>query len=80
MEGPSTKWLFLGIEVDSAELVFLPPTEKLNKLTQLIVGFLNVKRVTARQQKRSGLDCPMWTCRGSVDGVLRVTLVTFGRS
>lgn len=47
-QGPVTVLSFLGIEIDSVKMVFRTQ-EKLDKLRDLISGFLRVKSVTLRQ-------------------------------
>lgn len=55
-EGPRTVLSFLGIELDSNDMVFRLPADKLHKLRgciklHLISGFLGTKSVTLKQMQ-----------------------------
>lgn len=61
-EGPRTSLSFLGIELDTVEMVFRLPQDKLDKLLGLIEGFFGVRKVTL-QQMQSLLGLLVFACR-----------------
>lgn len=61
-QGPTTVLSFLGIEIDTVNMVFRLPQDKLHKLSELIRGFCSVKRVTLRQMQ-SLLGLLVFACR-----------------
>ncbi|KAM3912164.1 uncharacterized protein RB166_020655 [Leptodactylus fuscus] len=60
--GPTTVLSFLGIELDSISMVFRLPGDKLERLTDLLRGFLAVSKVTLKQMQ-SLLGLLVFTCR-----------------
>lgn len=61
-EGPTTLLSFLGIEIDSVQMVFRLPEDKLRKLLDLVQGFCGVRKVTLRQMQ-SLLGSLVFACR-----------------
>lgn len=61
-EGPCTVLSFLGIEIDSVQMVFRLPADKLSKLVDMIDGFCSVRKVTLRQLQ-SLLGLMVFACR-----------------
>lgn len=61
-EGPVTVLSFLGIEIDSVNMVFRLPVDKLARLTDLIDGFCSVRKVTLKQLQ-SLLGLMVFACR-----------------
>lgn len=61
-EGPQTVISFLGIEIDSINMVFRLPADKLEKLLGLVNGFCAVRKVTLRQMQ-SLLGLLVFACR-----------------
>lgn len=61
-EGPQTVITFLGIEIDSVNMVFRLPADKLTKLMDLVNGFCAVRKVTLRQMQ-SLLGLLVFACR-----------------
>ncbi|XP_069816798.1 uncharacterized protein [Dendropsophus ebraccatus] len=61
-EGPLTTLSFLGIEIDTMEMVFRLPPDKLSRLADLIEGFCSVHKVTLRQMQ-SLLGLLVFACR-----------------
>ncbi|KAM3936556.1 uncharacterized protein RB166_007084 [Leptodactylus fuscus] len=62
MVGPTTVLSFLGIELDSNAMVFRLPVDKLDRLADLLRGFLAVSKVTLKQMQ-SLLGLLVFTCR-----------------
>lgn len=62
MEGPVMTLSFVGIELDTVEMVFRLPQDKLERLTGLIAGFCAVRKVTL-QQMQSLLGLLVFACR-----------------
>ncbi|KAM3928086.1 uncharacterized protein RB166_006214 [Leptodactylus fuscus] len=60
--GPTTVLSFLGIELDSVSMVFRLPGDKLERLSDLLRGFLAVSKVTLKQMQ-SLLGLLVFTCR-----------------
>lgn len=61
-EGPLTVLSFLGIEIDSVNMVFRLPEDKLAKILDMVNGFCSVKKVTLRQMQ-SLLGLLVFACR-----------------
>ncbi|CAN2388332.1 RNA-mediated [Pristimantis euphronides] len=61
-EGPVTKLSFLGIEIDTVDMVFQLPTDKLERLLLLVQQVLAAKKITLRQLQ-SLLGLLVFACR-----------------
>ncbi|XP_075203963.1 uncharacterized protein LOC142310334 isoform X1 [Anomaloglossus baeobatrachus] len=60
--GPARCLTFLGIELDSVQMVFRLPPDKISKLLGLVKGFLAVSKVTLKQMQ-SLLGMLVFACR-----------------
>ncbi|KAM4023858.1 uncharacterized protein ACNLHF_024804 [Anomaloglossus baeobatrachus] len=80
--GPARCLTFLGIELDSVQMVFRLPPDKISKLLGLVKGFLAVSKVTLKQMQ-SLLGMLVFACRVMPMGRVfswRLSLATRGVS
>ncbi|KAM4028647.1 uncharacterized protein ACNLHF_023941 [Anomaloglossus baeobatrachus] len=80
--GPARCLTFLGIELDSVQMVFCLPPDKISKLLGLVKGFLAVSKVTLKQMQ-SLLGMLVFACRVMPMGRVfsrRLSLATRGVS
>ena len=66
-EGPTTKLIFLGLEIDSEEMVVRIPQAKVNEIVQKIEQLLRFKKCTLRQMQ-SLIGSLNFACRAILPG------------
>ena len=66
-EGPTTKICFLGLEIDSEEMVVRIPMPKIKEITQKIEGLLAHAKCTLKQMQ-SLIDSLNFACRAITPG------------